>query len=116
MTLAAFQQCRSLDGWVPIEVGSRSMPGEKYVVLVNPWGEVEENICECEGYRFRGECAHQKIAQQKVCGWSEIGIRAEQQTEAQGRQMACPRCGGRTMWAFVPLSKDGEGSDGSANG
>jgi hypothetical protein len=88
-------------------VGSRSEPGKTYVVLVNPWGEVGENICECDGYRYRAECAHQKIAQQKLCGWSEIGIRAAQQTEAQQRLMECPKCGGRTMWAFKPL-EDGD--------
>lgn len=105
MTIVAYQQCRSLDGWVPVEVGSRSMPGIQYVVLVNPWGEVAESICECAGYEYRGECAHQKIAHQKVCGWSEHGVRAQQQTEAQHKLMVCPACGGKTMWAFKPLEE-----------
>lgn len=107
MTLAAYQQCRTLDGWVPIAVGSRSMPGEIYIVLVNPWGEVAENICECAGYEYRGECAHQQIARQKVCGWRDIDARAKQQTDAQRKLMVCPGCGGKTMWAFKPL-EDGD--------
>lgn len=104
-TIAAYQQCRSLDGWVPIEVGSRSKPGVTYVVLVNPWGEIAENICECEGYEFRGECAHQKIAHQKVCRWMEIAPRAKTQTETQRKLMVCPACDGKTMWAFKPLEE-----------
>jgi hypothetical protein len=105
VTLASYQQCRSLDGWVPIEVGSRSQPGVTYVVLVNPWSDHSENICECKGYSFNGKCAHQKIASQKVCGWTEIGVRAKTQTENQKRLMECPACGGRTMWAFKMLEE-----------
>lgn len=105
MTLATYQQCRSLDGWVPVEVGSRSTPGTTYVVLVNPWGEKDENICDCPGYEYRGECAHQKIAQQMICGWDELGVRAKQQSEAQRKLMTCPNCGGRTMWVFRTLEE-----------
>ncbi len=105
MRLAAYQQCRTLDGWVPVEVGSRSEPGKTYVVLVNPWGERTENVCECDGYRYRGECAHQHIADQKLCKWSGIGVRVARQTDQQQRTMTCPMCGGPTMWAFKPYEE-----------
>lgn len=101
--LAAYQQCCSLNGWVPVEVFSRTYPDLKYVVLVTPWGDLSENICECEGYHFRGTCAHQKIATQKLCGWSEIAIRAKLQSQDQKNTMTCPKCGERSMWVFKIL-------------
>lgn len=101
--LAAYQQCSSLNGWVPVEVSSRSQPGVIYLVLVAPWGDVAENICECEGYYFRGFCAHQKIARQMLCGWTELGVRARQQTDSNRNLMICPECGQKTMWAFKRL-------------
>lgn len=76
-------------------------------MIVSPWGDFTENSCECEGYLYRAECAHQKIAHQKLCGWSEIGFQARQQTPDQMRLMVCPGCGGQTMWAFKEL-EDGD--------
>lgn len=72
-------------------------------MLVSPWGDPAENICECEGYVYRGYCAHQKIARRQLCGWSEIAPRARQQTESDRSLMICPECGQRAMWAFKTL-------------
>jgi hypothetical protein len=112
MTLVAFQQCRTLAGWVPVQVPSRSDQDKSYTVLVNPWGEVDENICECEGYHYRGKCSHQEHAKRLICGWDELSPRARQQTPHQRRAMECPMCGGQTMWQFRPLEEDDEVIDG----
>ena len=102
MDLQAVQQCRSLDGWVPIKVESASHPGEHHVVLVNSWGGAKDGICECEGYEFRGECKHQLIAWDRVCGWQEI-FGPETQNDQQRHDKVCPRCGGATMWVMEAI-------------
>lgn len=94
------QQCRSLDGWQPIRVASSSGDGH-YTVLVNPWGEVEEYVCECRGYSYRGKCRHQQQAADKICGWSDVdrdgNLSERAQTTDQYAKRVCPQCGGPTM-------------------
>jgi len=107
MRFAAYQRCRSHTPWLPIEVPSQSDPDVTYTVMLCPFGNVDENICECPGYEFRGECSHQVIAAQLWCGWSEIGIGAERQTRAQAAMMVCPACGDDTEWVFRPV-KEGD--------
>jgi hypothetical protein len=94
--LTTYQTCRSNEGWQPVEIDSATTPNKTYVVLVNPWGDPRENICDCEGYRFRGMCSHQKLASEEVCCWNaQIGF-AETQNAQQERELICPRCGGST--------------------
>lgn len=93
------QQCRSLDGWVPVEVESRTQPDVRYIVQTNPWGESSENICQCKGYTYRGTCAHQSIAANEICGWHELWAR-EKQDEEQRKSMTCPRCKGPSQWVM----------------
>lgn len=101
--LMAVQQCLSADGWAPVRI--LSSDGENhYTVLVNPWGDPDENICQCEGYQFRGYCRHQRIASKELCGWTEVingdlDI-SENQTDKQKLNKICPRCNGRTMWTM----------------
>lgn len=111
MGLSAYQQCRSLNGWVPIEVPSQSDPEKRYLVLVNPWDTIDENICECRGYEFRGHCAHQKIAKQLLCGWDEMAVRSISQTPGEQKLMICPKCKGSTMWAFRPDEENEENDE-----
>jgi hypothetical protein len=108
MPLAAYQQCRSLSGWVPVSVPSASEPDKTYTVLVNPWGSIDECICECRGYDFRGKCAHQGHAKTLICGWDELAPRARPQTPHQRKAMKCPMCEGRTEWVFRELRETDE--------
>lgn len=93
------QQCRSLDGWVPVEVPSRSEPDVRHVVLVNPWGDESESICQCKGYNYRGKCAHQQKAFDSICGWHQLEG-PEKQRSWEEEEMICARCGGATMWTM----------------
>jgi hypothetical protein len=99
MDIRPFQTCRSLEGWFVVRIESSSDPGKRYVVHVNPWGDTAENICECQGYLYRGHCRHQTMAKDAVCGWQE-GLGEEVQTEMQRKMKTCPRCGGPTRWEF----------------
>jgi hypothetical protein len=93
-----YQECRSTEGWQPVKVQS-SEGDQFYVVLVNPWGILEENICECKGYVYRGQCRHQGIAHHKVCRWSdEKGPEVQSLDQEDGK--ICPRCGGPTKTAI----------------
>lgn len=94
--LIPYQSCRRNEGWVPVNVASDSTKGLDYVVLVSPWGNPNDNICECPGYHFRGACKHQIIAMQKTCWWNELD--GEPQTEEQRQNKVCPRCKGPTRW------------------
>lgn len=100
MSLQSYQHCRTLAGWVPSEVPSETDPEIKYTVLVNPWGSIEENICECKGYEFRGTCKHQYTAHNLLCKWDESNPLCEEQSVHQHKHMICPKCKGQTMWAF----------------
>ena len=102
MEIRPVQQCRSLDGWIPIEVDSSSTPGVKYVVLVNSWGGPHDAICECKGYEFNGGCKHQLLAFERVCRWHEQDG-PEQQSVKQRKDKTCPRCGGATMWVMEAI-------------
>lgn len=98
MELRPYQACRTSDGWWPIEVPS-SKGDSRYVVLVCPWGNAVENICECAGYTYRGHCRHQTDAMDALCGWTELQEPKKfTQTEEQRKHKVCPRCGGHTQW------------------
>jgi hypothetical protein len=92
---ATYQTCRSNEGWQPVTIDSKTDPDKKYVVLVNPWGDSREHICDCEGYHYRGFCSHQERADAEVCRWKDTGLR-EAQTPVQQAGLVCPRCGGPT--------------------
>lgn len=68
--------------------------------MVAPWGTIRENVCDCKGYHYRGECKHQVIARRQICGWSQRIVQAETQTVQQYKGMVCPKCLGSTMWTF----------------
>lgn len=99
------QQCRSRDGWAPIQIASHTEEGLTYTVLTNPWNEWEEFACDCEGYRFRGHCRHQKEAFKAMCGWHELESFPEKQTEEQRHEKVCPRCYGPTMWVMEAIDE-----------
>lgn len=96
MELRPYQVCRSRDGWVPVQVPSGSQPDLTYLVLVNPWGNSRENVCECPGYTYRGTCKHQEFAGQSLCGWIE-GELPLQDNEHREKKI-CPRCKGPSKW------------------
>lgn len=97
MVFRTFQECRQADGWQIVRVLSGSDPDKRYTVHVNPWGAVDENICECLGYVHRGTCRHQLEAAKRLCTWREDSAN-EIQTIPQRKSMVCPRCGGPTKW------------------
>ncbi len=89
-------QCQSTICWNPVRVASGSKVDMVYTVHVNPWGRVKENICECPGYQYRGQCKHQEIAQRRTCGWHEL-FSEEVQTKDQRITGVCPKCAGPTI-------------------
>lgn len=99
MSIVTIQECRSLDGWQPVEVKSSKDPDSSYVVMLNPWGSYEDNICECKGYQFRGQCRHQHIALGQICGWREEPGEAVQ-TDEQRANKVCPKCKNKTRWVM----------------
>lgn len=95
-------QCRTLDGWYPLQVRSESDPNIHYSVHVNPWANrSEQHVCECKSYLYRGYCKHQKEAQIQHCGWNEIEGPEEKLTNHDGSViLECPRCAGPAHWAM----------------
>lgn len=103
MNFRTFQVCRSTEGWSPVSVPSNSEPGTTYLVFVNPWGNVNENICECKGYLYRFRCSHQQEASDRLCGWIEgrpVGKNAlvVEQTPHERKKKRCPMCAGPTKY------------------
>lgn len=93
--LIPYQACRSTEGWSPVKVVSST--GEAtYTVLVSPWA-VNESMCECKSYLYRGICKHQGIAAARVCGWTELSD-PQQQNKQERTEKVCPKCGGPTRW------------------
>lgn len=101
------QVCRSLDGWLPVEIDSASDPDLTYVILVNPWGTAAESICECKSYEYRGRCKHQALALMRVCGWTEL-LSDQKQTREERKGKICPRCEGHTTWTMEVVEDDEE--------
>lgn len=85
------------DGSEGVEVPSHTIPGLTYCVDVGDLDDLEEVICECEGYLYRGYCSHQLEAIERVCGWYEP-VGPETQTLTEKHNKICPRCGGPTEW------------------
>lgn len=102
--LKPYQSCRKNEGWMPVNVASDSRPID-WVVMVSPWGNPLENICECPGYLYKGKCKHQIIAMKKTCRWTELEG-PELQTESQVKSKTCPRCGGPTSWELEVVDGD----------
>lgn len=99
MELRPYQACRTSEGWWPVEVASSRDDGSRYVVMVCPWGNAVENICECAGYTYRGSCRHQVEAMDALCGWTELHEPQRfVQTDEQRQNKICPRCGGPAVW------------------
>lgn len=98
MEIKPYQICRSAEGWYPVRVES-SNEDQYYTVMVCPWGEREDHICECAGYTYRGACRHQEVAEKFRCGWKDIESE-DKQTEFQADNKICPLCGGPTTWAI----------------
>lgn len=94
MSIVPYQACIMSPAWYPVSVLS-SNGEDKYTVQVSPWN-VEECICSCEGYKYRGRCRHQAVAARTRCDWTEF--QEEQQSFDQRQEKICPRCGGHTDW------------------
>lgn len=105
--IVPYQICASADGWVPVLVPSKSQKLD-YRVMVSPWDNYKENICECAGYSYQGHCYHQELAQTMLCRWS-ARTGPEEQTDDQRDHEVCPRCGGPSVWRFYV-------QEGEANG
>lgn len=95
MTIELVQECRSNEGYQPIEVKSSSDPHVHYLVLAASWLAPREYICECKSYQFRHRCKHQLEATKTFCRWTE-SEGPEQQTDEQRKLLQCPRCKGPT--------------------
>lgn len=90
-----YQACLRSVGWQPVDVPS-SDGRTLYTVLVNPWGNPNENVCHCEGYGYRGKCRHQQVAQEAICHWTELdGI---EQSDELRKARLCPVCGSPTKY------------------
>jgi hypothetical protein len=98
MEIRPYQICVSADGWYPIRVESSNQDAH-YTVMVSPWGEQDDHICECAGYTYRGSCRHQELAQRFRCGWKAIESDIVQ-NESQKQDMTCPKCSGQTKWTI----------------
>jgi hypothetical protein len=115
MSLKSFQSCRTNDGWVPVQVASDSKPID-YTVMVCPWDNAQESICECPGYLFHGHCRHQFIAYDSLCRWDSVTgtvrngvfIEPDAQTEEQRKNKICPACGGRTKYELEVVDDEDE--------
>jgi hypothetical protein len=99
MDLVAVQVCRTTDGWSPVQIESGSTKGLHYTVLVNPHVPVQEFVCDCKGFEFRGQCKHQHEAANKSCWWPMV--LDLKQTDSQRKEKICPQCGGPTKWEMV---------------
>jgi rRNA maturation protein Nop10 len=96
------QRCIQSGEYTEVLVPSRTDPKIVYTVLVTDVDEPEETLCECEGFLYRGRCAHQQIALDTICGWIDSGDEDENelQTNRQHTDRECPRCGGPTEWVM----------------
>jgi len=92
------QRCLNSGEYTEVVVPSRSDPEIVYTVTVTDVDDPEETLCECEGFVYRGHCAHQQIALDSICGWRTGDD--EGQTIEQRRAKECPRCGGPTEWTM----------------
>src|SRR3954469_5200937 len=114
MDFKPFAACRTSEGWWPIEIPSDSEPGIRYVVMVCPWGNATENICECRGYFHRSACKHQRMAMDALCGWTELQVGMDGnpryvQTPEERNAKVCPRCQGPTTWKMEIVENDSPG-------
>ena len=98
MEIKPYQICRSAEGWYPIRVES-SNEDVFYTIMVCPWGDEQDHICECAGYTYRGSCRHQTIAEKYRCGWKDIESE-NKQNDNEKENKICPQCGGHTSWAI----------------
>lgn len=96
--LRSVQRCLNSGEYTEYEIPSRTDPDIVYTVLVEDPDDIEEVICECDGFVYRGRCAHQAIALDLVCRWEEGD--EEEQTPEQRKQKICPRCGDDTEWSM----------------
>lgn len=95
---------------MPVDILSDSQTSQDgspliYRVMVSPWENPRENICECKGYFYNnGRCKHQEMAQTARCGWTELQVVPPDwkpkyvQTPEQRKGKICPRCEGPTVW------------------
>lgn len=91
------QVCESYSPWYEIKVNSKTNIKKAYRVLIpNCDSNLEEYICECTGFIFRGFCSHQEEAYAKMCLWNEIDG-PEKQNSSQKNHKICPRCGFSTI-------------------
>jgi hypothetical protein len=90
-----YQECKSKDGWQEIPVKSSNPENAPYIVTIPSWA-VEDAICSCPGFEYRGKCRHLSEASAKICSWSEIDSDFRQ-TEEQKRKRICPKCGNKTV-------------------
>jgi hypothetical protein len=97
------QQCVSNQSYYVTEIPSRSQPGLIYEVYA-PFADdpVEDYVCSCEGFNYRGRCAHQDMAAADRCLWSEAEG-PEKQSPEQRATFTCPRCGGETFQTTVEI-------------
>jgi hypothetical protein len=91
------QVCETTFGWTTVEVESHSDPEKTYVCIVQEPDEIDEVMCDCEGYLYRGQCSHQQDALELLCLWREDRS-SEKQTDEQSINRICPRCLGPTEW------------------
>jgi hypothetical protein len=88
-------QCIQNGYWDLITVLSRSEKGKYYEVLIMDATDLDEVICECLSFHYRGQCGHQIEAINQLCLWSS-NIGPERQTKEQYQNQICPRCAGPT--------------------
>lgn len=100
MKLHQIQSCVSNRPQRIIEVRSRTSEVIYEVLVPMPDDPSNEYICGCPGFRYNGRCAHQTMAFDHRCGWSE-SVSPETQTTIERTQRRCPRCNGPTYMEAV---------------
>lgn len=96
MSLRQIHRCVSHQPYTVFDVPSKSQRNLIYEVYsVFPDDPPEDYVCTCQGFCYRGTCAHQTLAHHDRCLWHELKG-PEEQTPEQKRDCQCPRCGGET--------------------
>lgn len=95
MDLVSVVRCESALPWFVREFESQSEPGVVHEVMVPmPTDGIEEFVCDCRGFQYRGSCRHIQEAWDEICRWN-----SEDGPEKQAEDNVCPRCGATTYRA-----------------
>jgi len=100
------QRCSSTEPYFVQLIPSRTQPNlvyEVHSVLLDD--TPEEYTCGCPAFIYTGKCAHQRMAWEDRCLWTEEEG-PEEQTQDERYDGRCPRCGQQTVKDFELDDRD----------